>query len=121
MLGPIRKTLLPMNCYHECVHNAEVKRGNDPFTETCLKQHGSFLPKSHSENKRKVKIFWFGGKNVYVWGVWGRGLCVLYQNSILVGNHRDGPPSVTIKTVIIVFEEVRGITSELRPINIWGG
>lgn len=56
MLDAIVKTLLLINCYHECVHNAEVKQGNDPFTETRLKQCISLLPKRGMlKNQRKVR------------------------------------------------------------------
>lgn len=62
MLDAIIKTLPLINCYHECVHNAEVRQGNDPFTESRLKQCSSLLPKRHAETKRKVKAFGFGSK-----------------------------------------------------------
>lgn len=67
MLGAIIKTLPLINCYHECVHNAEVRQGDDPFTEIPLKQCGSLLPKRQAKNQ-SIWV-WKQEKNLYVCGV----------------------------------------------------
>ena len=86
MLDTIIKTLPLVNCYHACVRHAEVRQPGDPFTETCLKQSSSPLPKRQAGNQREVNAVGFGRRRICV-REGGRALCVCVCVCVLAEFH----------------------------------
>lgn len=73
MLAAIIKTLPLINCYHKCVHNAEVRQGDDPFTETCLRECST--QKGMLKIKGKEKHFGLEARKESVCVLGRRRLC----------------------------------------------